>query len=163
MKEIGISSGRVVLIDDEDFDYVTTYRWALIKRGKLEHAYRKIGTKSIYLHRCLIDAPEGRSVDHINGNGLDNRKCNLRLADKTQNGRNRGKNKNNKSGYKGVFWNTQASKWNAKIHVPKQVHLGYYTTPEEAALAYNKGAIKYFGKFAKLNEIQGAKHNGKNT
>lgn len=156
MKKIELTQGEVALIDDKDYERVSQYKWTLLKREKLMHAYRKdINNKTINLHRFVMDLIEGdkRQIDHINGDGLDNQKDNLRICSIRENSFNRGKNKNNTSGYKGVIWNKQASKWQARINIPKQKHLGFFANIMDAAIAYNNAATKYHGGFAKLNLI----------
>lgn len=106
------------------------------------------------LHRIITNAKPGEYVDHINGNTFDNRKCNLRICTNTGNSRNKSIQKNNKSGYKGVSWNKQRNKWYSCICVNnKTKSLGKFNTKEEAAEAYNKAAMKYYGEFARLNVI----------
>jgi len=91
-------------------------------------------------------------VDHKNGNGLDNRKENLRLCNKSQNHMNSGKQTNNKSGYKGVSQHKNSDKWQAQISVDRRViSIGYFNTPEEAARAYDKAAKEKHGHFAVFN------------
>jgi hypothetical protein len=91
-------------------------------------------------------------VDHINGNGLDNRKSNLRICTHQQNCENSRKRKKSFSKYKGVYWSKNAKKWVAQITIDgKSKHLGYFELEEDAAAAYDKAAVKYFGEFACLN------------
>ena len=91
-------------------------------------------------------------TDHINGDGLDNRKQNLRTCTHTENMRNRGKSKNNTSGFKGVSWHKRGKTWDAKIaHNKKLMHIGSFKDKEVAAKAYDRKAIELHGKFAKLN------------
>jgi hypothetical protein len=105
------------------------------------------------MHRLIMGAEPGQEIDHINGNGLDNRKENLRVATRKENQQNRHITWGN-STYKGVYWEKQKNKWRARIFVSgKCVHLGFFLTEKEAAVAYNQGAIKYFGSFACLNII----------
>jgi hypothetical protein len=93
-------------------------------------------------------------VDHINGDGLDNQRCNLRLATHSENLRNRGYTKKNTSRYKGVTWYKPYKKWRAQIKTDhKMKNLGYFDIPEEAAEAYNEAAKKYHGSFAWLNKL----------
>jgi hypothetical protein len=93
-------------------------------------------------------------IDHKNNRKTDNFISNLRPSMHPQNGKNRSLNKNNKSGYKGVYFKKKISKWAAQIKVNyKSIHIGYYDTPLEAAIAYNSLAGQYHGEFAKLNEI----------
>ena len=107
----------------------------------------------LMLHRAILGEVE-YFVDHINGNKLDNRKCNLRQATKNQNEHNTPMRATNTSGYKGVSWAKQNKKWQAQITVnSKHKHLGFHTTKEAAARAYNRAALEYHGEFAYLNEI----------
>lgn len=106
-----------------------------------------------YLHRYLL--PGFEQVDHINGNRLDNRLENLRGCSNEENNRNKGPNKKNSSGYKGVYLDKKYNNWRAQITVNyKCKDLGGYDTPEEAALVYNEAALKYHGEFAYQNEVQ---------
>jgi hypothetical protein len=106
------------------------------------------------LHRVISNAPDGLKSDHISGNKLDNRKCNLRLANNHQNSANVGIYRNNTSGRKGVSWITKTSKWNARIVVnKKRIHLGDFDDLEEAANAYEQAAEKYFGEFKRKQEL----------
>ena len=100
-----------------------------------------------YFYITNID-PTEKDIDHINGNSLDNRFENLRLATNADNNKNKKKHKNNKSGYKGVSWHKRIKKWQAEIQVNnKQIPLGYYTNKFYAALVYARAAKKYFGEF----------------
>jgi hypothetical protein len=106
----------------------------------------------IQMHRLILNAPKGADVDHINGNGLDNRRENLRICSRAENLRNRGIQRNNQTGYKGVCWNKSKNTYTAQIQYEKTTYrLGTYPSAKEAALAYDKAARRYFGKFAKLN------------
>ena len=105
------------------------------------------------MHRLLLKC-EGKIIDHISGDGLDNRRSNIRCCTKSENLLNRRININNNSGYKGVSWFKVVKKWRAQIQYKKIVyHLGTYDKRIDAAKAYNKAAIKFHGEFAKLNEI----------
>ena len=104
------------------------------------------------MHRFLLSPKDNEIVDHINGNGLDNRKSNLRLCTPSQNNQNFRIKKTSKSGYKGVCWHKASKKWRVTIKtVYKQVSGGYFSDKKEAALKYNELASKYFGEFARLN------------
>jgi len=92
------------------------------------------------------------TVDHKNGNGLDNRKFNLRICTRSQNQQNKKKPISNTSGFKGVAWSKAANKWCAYIAVNKErIHLGLFVDPKEAARAYDTAARKFFGEFARPN------------
>ena len=110
------------------------------------------GTERQYLHRLILNAPQGTEIDHINGNRLDNRRFNLRFATPGQNRRNKPKPINNTTGFKGIK-QTPNGKWIAKIGIPigKKKHLGTFNTDVEAAHAYDAAALIYHSEFAWLN------------
>lgn len=147
MKKIILPRGKVVLIDDEDFEKIKKYKWHFA----LGYAKTNIpGKKSPQLmHRIILNAPVGMDVDHINGNGLDNRKKNIRICTHSQNLFNQGKYKNNTSGLKGV--SIHRNKWIAKISVKgKRIELGYFKTKELAYKAYCIACKKYHGEYSHL-------------
>jgi hypothetical protein len=163
LKEIELTNGKIALVSDEDYEKVNIINWYYRKEGYAV-GNLKSPSKGIYpkilLHRYIMNAQKGVQIDHINGNKLDNRRENLRVANASLNKANCGLRSNNKSGYKGVQYRKDRNKcWFASIKVNyKLISLGYYYTPEEAARAYNEGAIKYFGEFSKLNELKGDYH-----
>jgi hypothetical protein len=116
-------------------------------------SFKENGSKrSIRLHRFLMDAPEGTQVDHINGDGLDNRRCNLRFATQAQNQANQRSARGSSSMFKGVGWFKQTKRWVARIKKDKkEYHLGYFDDEIKAAEAYDIKAKELFGEFAKLN------------
>lgn len=89
MKTIQLTRGMVAIVDDDDYDHVTQFSWYAIKRRRLWHAAHKRTNKPLYMHRVLLNAPPDMEVDHANGDGLDNRRHNLRLCTKRQNAQNR--------------------------------------------------------------------------
>jgi hypothetical protein len=106
------------------------------------------------MHRVILNTPDGMKTDHINNDKLDNRRCNLRVCTDAQNMRNRGKQANNTSGYKGVFWSIPAGRWRAQIRLNrKSIHLGLFYSKEEAYEKYKKAEKEYFGEFA-IQEAQ---------
>jgi len=117
-----------------------------MRSGK-PRAEARVAGKLVRMHRIIAGANhKDEIVDHINGNTLDNRRSNLRICSNAENGRNRGKNSNNSSGFKGVF--LKRDKWAAQIkHNGKSIHLGTFKTPEEAHLAYQRAANKLHGRF----------------
>lgn len=147
-----------VSVDDRDFNFLNQWRWSFwnLKGGDLFYAVRQdYKTKrDIRMHRLIMNCPKDKQVDHINGNGLDNRRSNLRICSVAENQRNSKVHKDNKSGYKGVSWNKEKKKWHVCIRIGKEnKSLGYFISKIDAATAFNKTAKKYFGKFARLNVI----------
>lgn len=154
MKEIPLTRGLVALIDDADFDAVSAYKWyaAHRKGGATFYARRTVNpSQTILMHRAILCAPSGVGVDHINCNGLDNRRSNLRLATSAQNAKNRGMHPGNTSGYKGVCWHPSANRWQAQIKVDgRNKYLGLFPTPVEAHAAYCAAAKELHGEFARF-------------
>jgi len=164
VKEIKLTQGKVALVDDLDFDLVAPFTWcaAQEKEGYFTAVTRipikngKQRQKTIKMHRLLMDAYlyDGLIIDHINGNPLDNQRCNLRICTKAQNVMNSKIPKRNASGFKGVSFCSRMKKWKTGIMVnSKSIHLGYFNDKMQAAQAYNEAAKKYFGEFAKLNQL----------
>lgn len=148
MKCITLSKGYEAIVDDEDYENVAKYKWSF-SHG---YAVRTKDKKRIYLHRYITKAPKGKLVDHINGDGLNCTRANMRLCTQSQNLLNRGKQKNNTSGYKGVCWAKNERKWIAHIQMDgKRKTLGYCATKLDAAKMYNEYALQ--SKFVKLNEV----------
>lgn len=161
-KEIPLTQGKVVLVDIEDYNYLMQWKWCADKANEygLFYASRKILKENkqttLRMHIEIMKPSKGKEVDHINGNGLDNRRSNLRICTRSQNMMNSSHHRDNASGYKGVHWYKQTKKWQARIMKDyKQKHLGYFNTKQEAAIAYNETAKQYHGEFAKLNNIKG--------
>ncbi|CAN7358234.1 AP2/ERF family transcription factor [Paenibacillus sp. LjRoot56] len=157
MGELRLGKGEICLVDDEDYEWLSKYRW---NKSQYGYGYR-LGDRSkgeqwkILIHREIMNAKKGHVIDHKNGNPLDNRRSNLRFCTQGENLRN-SCGRGGSSGYKGVFLNKSSrnSSWRALIRMDgKSIHLGCFKTKEEAARAYNEAAIKYHGEFARLNEI----------
>ncbi len=159
MKQIPLTQGQVALVNDVDYKYLNQWKWCY-NQGYVVRNSRKSKTKRtiILMHRIIAERMslniKGKDIDHIDMNTLNNRRSNIRIATRSQNQSNRNKQQNNTSGYKGVGWKKQINKWQAYIAINRhQFHLGYFTSKIQAAKAYNEAAIKYFGPFAKLNEV----------
>jgi hypothetical protein len=150
MKQIPLTQGRFSMVDDADFLWLMQRNWRATKRGNTWYASAGRLFGVVHMHRLITNAPKEMQVDHINGDGLDNRRSNLRVCTRAENQGNRKMSKNNAAGYKGVA--PYGGKYRSQIkHNGKVYHLGYFTDPVEAARAYDAAAKKYHGEFAKLN------------
>ena len=155
MKEIKLTQGKKVIVDDIDFEELNKLKWYAHKGRGTFYAVRRsdiIDGKltSVRMHRFIVNAPVGMYVDHIDGNGLNNRRSNLRIVTNSENMQNRGKQKNNKSGYKGVSLH-RGGKWTARIKIKdRYVHLGLFETKIEAHNAYQDAGKKNHRGFSKL-------------
>lgn len=151
-----IIKGHVVLFDEEDIVIFNKYNWYIHNNEKYKRVIHDINKKRLYFHREIMGVTDNNIiVDHINGNPLDNRKENLRLSDKSTNGMNRPKNKNNSTGYKGVVWYPVSKTYSAELMVKGVRYRKHgFKTAKEAAKKYNELAIEHHGEFAKLNEIE---------
>jgi hypothetical protein len=157
--EVKLTRGLVTIIDAEDLELVSQHKWRASRGSNTDYAVRAPrirGThrrEEIKLHRVLTNAPDGVHVDHVNGNGLDNRKSNLRLCTSSENSRNRQKPKGCSSEFKGVGkrqWG-KCVLWEARIYVDKKRYTKSFPTELEAAQWYDEMAMELFGEFAKLN------------
>jgi hypothetical protein len=156
MAKIKLSQEKYALVDREDFDWLNQWKWSCVKgnkyAGRKQWQQGENKSKHIYMHRLIMGAKGKIQVDHINRNGLDNRKSNLRLATDTQNKHNHKLIKTNKTGYHGVYWDKQMGKWGAGISINgKHQALGYFTDIKEGARAYDISAIENRGEFAQTN------------
>lgn len=160
MKQVRLTnSDLVVLVDNEDFERVQKFRWRLLSHDNYAGTYgysKKNGKNELVLMHRLLMQPDNM-VDHIDRNGLNNQKSNLRLCNMSQNAANRTLSPLNKSGYKGVFKLDEKlypkNPWKAKIGVnSKRKSLGNFSTALDAAKAYDKAAVENFGDFALTNK-----------
>lgn len=152
MAEIIAKHGEIILLDEQDAESLGHHRWYV--NGKYVVRCEWLGkgkNKVTLIHREIMGVKSGDrlQVDHINGNPLDNRRANLRICTRSQNGMNRGKQANNTSGFKGVIWRPKERKWAARIGVDgKKIDLGYFQTKAEAAAAYDAASKRVHGEFA---------------
>ena len=164
MKTIPLTQGREAIVDDCDYEYLMQWKWrfereAHRRTGYAVRSYRGDGQRHhLCMHRLVADrsglAVDGKQIDHIDGDGLNNCRSNLRVSTTSQNHANRRPNRNNTSGFKGVTWKRRWKKWLAQIEVAGHNHyLGGFDDPRDAARAYNEAALKHFGEFACLNSV----------
>lgn len=165
MKEIQLTQGKVALVDDEDYKRLSQYKWqyhlGYAKRGVYNEI--KKNNDSVKMHREIMNCPKGLVVHHKNHNRLDNRKenlliCSVRENHKSQKQKNKDKTT---SKYQGVYVRNYSSGkigWVARIKVDyKNIWLGTFEKEEQAAVAYNRGALKYHGKIAIINPVKDMK------
>jgi hypothetical protein len=160
MKQIPLTQGKFALVDDQDYEFLMQWKWCANKNHKTFYGVRGfwncLKQITVQMHRVIakrmgLDIKD-KKVDHIDRNGLNNCRGNLRIATNSQSQANRNKRKNNISGYIGVSEHKCRNNWHARIQVNgNDISLGYFTNKKDAAKAYNKAALKYFGEFARLN------------
>ena len=148
---IGISKGMYTLVDESDYAQLSRYKWYMMKGGRNRYAFRAAGKKQIKMHRQITRAPAGLVVDHIDNDGLNNRRSNLRLCTIKQNSRN-ARGRKGTSEYKGVCWCKLCEKWQASIACDgRGKTIGFFEHEIDAALAYDEYARELFGEYAYLN------------
>lgn len=150
-----VPSGQEVVVDASQKEFVRSRKWYATGPKHKQYIscflYKDGKQKSVSLHRALMGSPDGMQVDHINGNPLDNRLCNLRIAKRAENMWNMGRNSKNTSGYKGVSWMATNNKWQVKIRVNgERKWLGLFDTAEEGYAVYCEAARKYHGDFVNV-------------
>ncbi len=149
MIEIPLSRGLFAFVDDDDFDLVSKYKWYAAKQPNTYYAVMDVvlngKKKTIWMHRLINKTPEDFKTDHINGDGLDNRKSNLRTVDHANNMINSHKWRKNKiSKYRGVTWHKGNNRWYSQITVDyKNIYLGSFTNEEDAKKAFDLAREKY--------------------
>lgn len=155
---VPLVGGSSALVDACDFRSIAGLPWRLLRghNGK-QYAYARVGDVTTYLHRLILGAPQGLEVDHLSGDGLDNRRANLRLATQSQNSANSWKPRRadgaaTTSQYKGVSWDRTRDRWQAKVTIHGVCrNLGRYDDEAEAARAYDAAALSAWGDFARVN------------
>jgi hypothetical protein len=158
-RRIELSRGKFAIVDPDDFYWLSRHKWSASGIGHKFYAVRTTRgphgrkSKTHSMHREIARTPKGLECDHINGDGLDNRKANLRSATRQQNIWNSSKRRTARfSKYKGVSRSSSGRLWRATIIANgKWTHLGSYKDEKEAAKAYDRAAREKFGQYAKLN------------
>lgn len=156
MKLIPLTKNKTAKIDDIDFERVSRWKWSYCpNRGGYavrNETYAPGKHRYLLMARFIMNAPKGKFVDHINGDTLDNRRSNLRIATHAQNQMNQRRRSDNTSGYKGVQWSKQKQKWIAVAWKAGHLYYGGASGDKvEAAEAYDRLATRLFGEFARLN------------
>jgi hypothetical protein len=158
MKEITLTRGKSAIVDDDDYPLLSQHKWCTLKTGKTFYAVRRgkisEGRKDeyIYMHREILRT--NQFVDHVDRNGLNNQKGNLRAVSHKQNLENTGLRSDNKSGYTGVYWNKGKQLWSAEIfHDGKKMHLGYHSEKNDAVSARKAAENRYFSHHPPGNEF----------
>lgn len=155
--EIPLTRGMVAVIDAADFDLVAGFKWYAKKHGKTFYAATngpRPERRQLQMHRLILGLPhdDERETDHVDGDGLNNRRSNLRTAARQQNNCNKGLQVNNSSGFKGVHWHVTDKLFIARIQKDgRRIYLGHFKDPSEAARAYDRAAAEHHGAFARLN------------
>lgn len=152
MRTISLSQGKVALVSDEDYALVAAYQWHAFKIHRRWYAAtHQIARKRTYLHRFIMQPDQGMEVDHINGDGLDNRRENLRVCTHRDNLRNMHRSIPSRSGYRGVGI-AHSGRFTARCkYEGKMLYFGTFDTAEEAARVRDQEVIKLHGEFAYLN------------
>lgn len=160
MKEIPLTHGKVALVDDEDFEMLSQWKWHCSAIG---YAVRSVWApttpgESVRMHRQILGlvAGDGQEVDHFDENKLNNQKSNLRLVSRSENSRNQNRTKRSVSGWRGVCrCDSLSTPWRAQLCLHgKSIHGGCYRTPEMAALRYNEMVLEHVGsKFRFFNQV----------
>lgn len=165
-RQVTLSLEQVALVDDDDYPELAKYEWKAMRGRHCFYAVRKVYVqldeqrirKTLLMHRVILgieDDPDIK-IDHVDRDGLNNTRENLRIATASENQWNRGTDVDKKtSRYKGVYWNKERQKWHVQIgYMNKVIYIGRYDTEEAAAIAYNEAALYLHGEFAVLNELK---------
>lgn len=157
MKKIDISTPKhpntFAMVDDEDYPWLVAYPWRATNNNGRLYVVRGDCGRVVSMHREILGTPADMHTDHLDGNGLNNTRCNLRKCSHSENQSNRGKQRNNTSGFKGVYWTGgRRNRWRAELICHrKRFRSGYFFCITKAAKAYDKLAKQYHGEFACLN------------
>lgn len=152
MKELRLDALHVAIADDADFEMLSHWKWTWEGRYAIRRETRGGRPRVCYMHRMILLPEDGQQVDHVNGNKLDNRRCNLRLASKSENQANSAPRSETSSPFKGVSRVSGRECWRAYIcSAGSYIHLGHFASENDAARAYDDAARRLFGEFARTN------------
>ena len=152
-RKIPLTQGQYAIVDPERYEELAKYKWFAKRCDSRFYAVRWEKNRNVKMHQVIMGTEEGKVIDHINGNGLDNRQANVRFATSQQNSWNQRKQRGNSSSkYKGVSWEKKRNQWRARITFKGRViPLGRFETEEAAGRAYDGKAMELFGEYAWLN------------
>lgn len=162
VREIELTQGKVALVDDEDYEMLMRWKWQAKHHHDdvwyARHNTYEAGKKraSLIMHRVILGVTDPKvQVDHINHDGLDNRRSNIRICANGENPRNVRKTKSRTSSrYKGITWSKSQNAWTARVQVNgERFFLGYFASEDDAGEAYNRAAEEKHKEFAELNTI----------
>lgn len=155
MKTMLLTRGLIALVDDDDYAWLSQWKWCADSDGYAVRSGQMNGKKrNIRMHRFIMNAQPEQEIDHKDRNKVNNQRDNLRFANETQNRHNTPLSSRNTSGYKGVSWYKRKKKWAAQIKIGTRViRLGLHKSKEDAARAYNAAALEFIPEFAYINEI----------
>ena len=144
MKKIKLTQNKYAIVDD-DYEWLNQFKWHFSKGYAARSVGGRKNKKYVWMHRLINNTPKDLFTDHINRNKLDNRKCNLRSVNKSQNGLNREKPKNNTSGYKGVYWDSYTNKWRGELRIyGKRIRFGRFINIKDVVFARKQAEKKYY-------------------
>jgi hypothetical protein len=148
IRMIALTDGSYAYVDAADYEDLRQYVWHL----EDNYPTRVERGRDITMHRQIMQPPQGKVVDHIDGNRAYNCRANLRICDRSENNRNHRKRCDSSAPYKGIFYDNHYGRWGAKCQYQgERLRFGYFDTPIEAARAYDYKAVELFGPFARLN------------
>lgn len=157
--KVPLTKGKFAIVDDDDLPRVLEKKWRACW-SKTTKSYRAMAhviddegkDRSVFMHRFILSPDRGDVIDHINHDTLDNRRCNLRVCSQSENLQNARRRCNSTSGYKGVSWDKTRGQWRSYItHNGKFLFLGRFDMVRDAAKAYDRAAVEFFGDYAYLN------------
>lgn len=151
IRYIALTRGKFAIVDAADYEWLSRYKWTANCKGDKCYAYRRDKGRGVLMHRAIMQAPKGLVVDHIDGNGLNNRRSNLRLCTQAENSRN-ARPRRGTSRFKGVRAHNTPGQFVAEITLDGRArYIGSFTDEIEAAIAYDLRAVVLFAEFARLN------------
>ena len=169
MKQVDVGHGMAALVDDRDYPAVASFRWHAQRTHGTVYAATTgprpgirradgsyVGGRKFYMHRLIMQPSDGYEIDHINGNGLDNRRANLRAVTHAENLQNQAPRKDaeKSSRYRGVSYDKNRRMWQATIYADgRSRFIGRFLTEQEAAVAWNMAALEKWGEYARLNDV----------